>query len=158
MTKKEKDAELRGFLYADGCCMLISQKRKKAYKDKVYEFVGYIPRVNVSQRSDYIDILKEFQKRFGGYITKRGINQPSHPNSYHYWQVQNFESCREIAKLMLDSPYDYPKKKAAQILYDFCNWRIKIGYRKFTEEERAKVMDWVKQMRQANSYQGIVTK
>lgn len=154
----KEQIELRGFLYADGCCTIIKQQRRRRYKDKVYSFINYVPRINITQRNDNLPLLKYIQKGYGGYVyenkslrktSKEGYN--SNPASY--WQIQNFEDCYRVSSIMLDTDIPYSKKKAVTILNNFCKWRLSIGQRKFTKDEMQMMENWHKQCKIANSYQ-----
>jgi len=154
----KEQIELRGFLYADGSCMIIKQKRTRKYKDKIYDFINFIPRVNITQRNDNLPLLLRIQKQYGGYVyenkslrkkSKQGYN--SNPASY--WQVQNFKECLRITDIMLDTEIPYSKKKAVKILNDFCKWRLSIGQRKFTDYEMQMISKWHSEIKLANSYQ-----
>ncbi len=154
----KEQIELRGFLYADGCCTIIKQKRQRKYKDKVYHFTNYVPRVNITQRNDNLPLLKYIQESYGGYVyenkslrktSKEGYN--SNPASY--WQIQNFKDCKRICDIMLDTNIPYSKKEAVKILNKFCEWRISIGQRKFTKDEMQMMAQWHTDIQKANSYQ-----
>lgn len=144
------DNEIVGFLYADGCCMIIRQNRKRKYKERVYEFINYIPRVNITQRGDNLPLLEFIKKRHGGHISPNKSLKNSNP--VHYWQIQSFEQCKRITDLMLQTEIPYSKKKAVKILNDFCSWRLSIGQRKFQKNELIIMEKWHKQIREANTY------
>jgi len=156
MNKEE--IELRGFLYADGSCMIIKQSRTRKYKDKVYKFINFVPRVNITQRNDNLSLLKKVMETYGGYVyenkslrKKNKFGYKSNPASY--WQVQSFKECLRIANMMLDTSLPYSKKSAVKILKDFCEWRLSIGQRKFKDDEMQKMVTMYENIRKANSYQ-----
>jgi hypothetical protein len=158
----DKEIELRGFLFGDGCCTIIRQHRTRKYHgkrvgEKVYSFTSYIPRINITQRDDNLALLHEVREMFGGHISRnhsveRQKDYPSRPTVY--WQVQNNKTCGYIAKLMVDSKFNQAKKKSAKILYDFCSLHNKIGQRKFRPHEMKAMEKLHAAIRKANSYQG----
>lgn len=154
----KEQIELRGFLYADGCCTIIKQKRQKKYKDKIYSFTNYVPRVNITQRNDNLNLLKHIQKNYGGYVYENKSLQKISKEGYKsnpasYWQIQSFNECFKITNIMLDTKLPYSKKKAVKILNDFCKWRLSIGQRKFTDNEMRMINKWYEDCKIANSYQ-----
>ena len=144
------DRELAGFIYADGCCMIIKQSRKKKYKDKVYSFINYVPRINITQRADNLKFLEFVKERYGGHISPN--NSLKNSNPVFYWQVQSFERCLGITEILLDTKIPYSKLEAVRILNEFCKWRIEIGKGKFKPEELKMIEDWHRRIRLANSY------
>lgn len=134
------DKEMVGFILADGCFMILKQTRRRKYKDKIYTFVNYVPRVNVSQREDNLQVLKQFQDKFGGYVYEnRSINRKSR---IFYWQVQNRKSCKKIAKMVIKAKLKHKKRKAAKICYEFCR-----------EKDVKKYPDYRDKIRKANTFQ-----
>jgi hypothetical protein len=154
----KEQIELRGFLYADGSCMIIKQQRQRKYKNKVYHFVNYIPRINITQRNDNLKLLKYIQKNYGGYVyenksLKKISREGYNSNPASYWRIQNFEDCKRVCNIMLDTEIPYSKKQAVKILKKFCDWRLSIGQRKFTKDEMQKIAKWHEEIKKANSYQ-----
>lgn len=147
------DKELVGFLLADGCLTIIRQNLTRKYKDKIYHSVSYVPKVNVTQRVDGIEILNTFQKRFGGYISKNAsIQKISNSKPVKYWVVSNYKVCGEIARLIMNSVIPSPKRKTAKILYEYCKWRLPMKSRKLVNKETAKAEQFYNLIHEANSF------
>ena len=142
-----------GFILADGCLMLIRTKAKRKYKNKIYHYFLYTPRVNVSQRVDGIEILKDFQKRFGGYVMENKSLKISRP--VNYWVVSNIKMCREIARMVCKCKLPSPKKKVAKLLYEYCSWKLPMGSRRMTEHERNKAKDFWEKIHDANTFKEV---
>ena len=153
----KKDREIIGFLFADGCCEIIKQNIARCYKDKVYRYIRYIPRVTVTQREDNRKVLEYFQKRFGGYVSENRSLKPFRTVGTFYWVAQDFERCKIITDLMIRGFIPHKKKKAAKILNQFCKWKLKSGAltRKYTPNEREKIKKWHQQIREINQFKGV---
>ena len=128
--------------------MILKQTRRRKYSgkkvgDKIYTFVNYVPRVNISQREDNLKLLQFAQERYGGYVMENcSFKQPYH--RVFYWTIQNRKSCELVARYVMESNLPHHKKKAAKIVYDFCH-----------ETDPDKYHIYYDQIRQANKFQGV---
>jgi len=152
---KKGDAELVGFLLADGCLTIIRQKLARRYKEKTYHSVSYIPKVNVTQRVDGQNILFRFQKRFGGYISKNSSITKRGSRPTKYWVASSHRACREIASLVKRSSIPSPKIEAARILYKFCSWRFPKKSAKLGDIGRRQAQNFWEDIRRANAFHGV---
>lgn len=152
--KNKLDRELLGFLLGDGCMAIIRQHMRSKYKEKRYDFYHYYPKVIITQRVDGEEILRTYQKRFGGYIQKNVSIQKTGSHPTKYWYVATIPKCLEIANLVLTSEMGSPKMEAAKIFKEFCEAKLKKGRRKATPEEKKEESEFWERMHRANSFKG----
>jgi len=158
--KQAMDKEMIGFILADGCLTIVKGKARRKYKDKVYHYLLYTPKVNVTQRVDGEAILDAFKKRFGGYISLNASIARDRPTQkpIKYWVVSNAKICGEIAKMIYECDLPSPKKAVAKILYDYCAWKLPMGSRRMTEEEKVKAEAFWQAIRAANTFKSMPSK
>ena len=158
------DYQIIGFLLADGCFMIIKNKRVRKYQgkrvgQKEYEFVNYTPRINISQREDNIAVLEYAQKRYGGYVLRnRSFDKDPNYHRVFYWVVQNFPQCLKLAEMTIKSDLPHHKKEAAKVMRDFCGLSMKRKKGKYDIIELEQAQKYYEAIREANTFKAVTSR
>ena len=148
---------MTGFLLADGCFLIIRQERNRHYKNKIYPYISFVPRISITQRDDNLLVLQKFFTLFSGNIHHNKNLNGRFPNSkpVYEWNVSNFENCLKISKIVSKSNLPHNKVNAAKIMFKFCKLRLSIKtgkYGKINNSYKQKFEQFRQQIHKANSY------
>ena len=156
-----KEAEFRGFFFADGCVSLHSRRTRNIYvrKDgtKAKDWhISHIVRVQITQRIDNLKLLEEYKDLFGGQIylqrNVRKTGKYTHKPSA-YWAVQKTDLCNKVLKILLDTQFTYRSIDAVKAAYEYTSWKLNRGLqKKLTDKDRQKVEEWLKRVKSAHQY------
>jgi hypothetical protein len=165
---KIKQAEVRGFFFADGCVSLHKRRTRNVYvrKDgtraKDEWRINHVVRVQINQRKDNLPFLKELQEMFGGqiYIQRNenvkfshGIKSTYNHKQTAYWSVQSIPACQKVLSILVDTPFTYSKIDAVKSALEYCNWKLERGLQtKLSEKDRQKIEGFITRVRQATKY------
>jgi hypothetical protein len=158
---KLKEAEFRGFFYADGCVSLHKRRVRNTYIKKdgskpTNEWsTTHICRVQITQRKDNMKYLLELQETFGGQIYAENpvkntayVHRPT-----AYWSVQKIDLCKKVLEILLDTQFTYRSYDAVKAAHEFCTWKLDTGLNKKKSAEDHAYADKLEQrVKQAHKY------
>lgn len=158
-----KLAELRGFFYADGTVSLHKRILNNKYirkdgtrSEKPHQL--YAIRIHIAQRIDNLPLLEEYKKEYGGQIY---IQRPTKKEKYEskpsaYWSIQSIDGCQKILNELLKTQFTYRSRDAVVACKEYCDWKLERGVqKKYTEQDRQKIEEWIARVRAAHKYQVI---
>lgn len=135
---------ISGFVDGEGCITL-----SRAYRKDMRDDVWGIIQIALSDKKDNIEILSQFNLKFGGYLkkfTKRNKNQ----NDVIFWRLQSQKAANLARKLL---PYLFLKRRQAEILIRYSELRDKHRKKRsleFTEREMNERENLLKEIRILN--------
>lgn len=128
-TKHIKDAEFRGFFYADGCALIVRYKHNSYYKGKKRVYDTFRAQLSIVQRDDNEPLLKQIQKEYGGSIYRNNVVKSNYQNSKprKTWVCTNLETNLKLCEILLNTSFIYRNYDAVKAVYEYCQHRLKDG-------------------------------